>query len=72
MTIDTLEYVKKLEAAGIDRRQAEAHAEALRDATDPLATKQDLTELEVRLIKYMVGQTLAIAAIVFELLRLVR
>jgi uncharacterized membrane protein YdfJ with MMPL/SSD domain len=73
MTIDTLEYVKKLEAAGIDRRQAEAHAEALRDAaTDQLATKADLTELEMRLIKYMVGQTLAIAAIVFALLRLVR
>ena len=73
MTIDTLDYVKKLEAAGIDRRQAEAHAEALRDAaTDQLATKADLTELEMRLIKYMVGQTLAIAAIVFALLRLVR
>jgi hypothetical protein len=70
MTIDTLEYVKRLEAADVDRTQAEAHTEALREAaTDQLATKQDLIELEMRLIKYMVGQTLAIAATVFALLR---
>ena len=73
MTVDTLEYTKKLGAAGLNRRQAEAHAKALRDAaTDQLATKADLTGLEMRLINYMVGQTLAIAAIVFALLRLVR
>lgn len=70
MTIDTLEYVKKLEAAGVDRRQAEAHAEALRAAaSDQLATKHDLAELEMRLIKYMIGQTFAIVALVFALLR---
>jgi hypothetical protein len=99
MTIDTLEYAKKLEAAGVDRKQAEAHAEALRSVTaDQLATKQDLdtnvallrsdfnsavqrldnkidravTDLEMRLIKYMVGQTFAIVALVFALLRWVR
>lgn len=43
MSIDTLEYVKELEAAGVDRKQAEAHAKALRAAiVDDLATKQDL------------------------------
>lgn len=31
MTVDTLEYVKRLEAAGVPRAQAEAHATALRD-----------------------------------------
>ena len=31
MTIDTLEYAKRLEAAGVDRRQAEEHAKAARD-----------------------------------------
>lgn len=47
MTIDTLEYVKKLEAAGIDRRAAEAHAEALRASIeDELATKADILRLE--------------------------
>lgn len=29
MTIDTLAYAKEFEAAGVDRRAAEAHAEAL-------------------------------------------
>jgi hypothetical protein len=43
MTIDTLEYVKRLEAAGVDRRQAEAHAAAVRDTLAPqLVTKADL------------------------------
>jgi chromosome segregation ATPase len=43
MTVDTLDYVRKLEAAGVDRRQAEAHAQALRDAVETnLVTKTDL------------------------------
>ena len=29
---DTLAIVQKLEAAGVERKQAEAHAEALRDS----------------------------------------
>ena len=47
MTIDTLEYVKKLEAAGVDRKAAEAYAEALRSAIeDELATRADIERLE--------------------------
>jgi hypothetical protein len=47
MTIDTLEYVKKLEAAGVDRKAAEAQAEALRGAIEyELATKTDISRLE--------------------------
>ena len=48
MTIDTQEYVKKLEAAGLDRKVAEAHAEALRaTVVEDLATKNDLqTEVQ--------------------------
>ena len=47
MTIDTLEYVKKLEAAGVDRKAAEARAEALRASIeDELATKADILRLE--------------------------
>lgn len=43
MSIDTLGYVKRLEAAGVPRPQAEAQAEALRDEISPqLATKHDL------------------------------
>ena len=43
---DTLTTARKLEAAGVERRQAEAHAEALREAVSAdrgeLATKVDL------------------------------
>ena len=43
MAIDTLAYVKSLEAAGVDRRAAEAHAEALTHHVFPdLATKGDI------------------------------
>jgi hypothetical protein len=49
-TIDTLEYVKKLEAAGVDRGQAEAHAAAVRDTlATQLASKADLDAAVVRL-----------------------
>ena len=45
-TFDTLTTARKLEAAGVERRQAEAHAEALRRAVsadrDEFATKADL------------------------------
>ena len=76
MTIDTLEYAKRLEAGGVDRKQAEIHAEALRASlSTQLATKQDLeasvAKLEAAVVKYMVGQTFAIVALVFALLRLV-
>jgi hypothetical protein len=50
MTIDTLEYVKRLEAAGVERRQAEAQAQAVRDALAPqLATKAELDAAVARL-----------------------
>jgi hypothetical protein len=50
VTIDTLEYVKKLEAVGVDRRHAEAHAQAIRDTLAPqLATKADLDAAVARL-----------------------
>jgi hypothetical protein len=47
MAIDTLAYAKALEAADIDRQEAEAHAEALSEAPahhvlPDLATKADL------------------------------
>jgi hypothetical protein len=53
MTIDTLEYVKRLEAAGVDRRQAEAHAAAVRDTVAPqLATKADIDGVRVALERH--------------------
>ena len=32
---DTLAYARRLKAAGVDEAQAEAHAEAVRDAVTP-------------------------------------
>ncbi len=50
ITFDTLAYAKKLKAAGFTEQQAEVQAEALKDIIgERLATKQDLTELEMRL-----------------------
>ncbi len=46
---DTHGFVKRLSAAGMDTRQAEALVEALNGAFETLATKADLRELELRL-----------------------
>jgi hypothetical protein len=44
--IDTLEYSKKLRAAGVPELQAEAHAEALSKlVSEELATKKDIDDL---------------------------
>ena len=52
MTIDTLAYSKHLEAAGIDRRVAEAHAEALtKYALPDLVAKTDLAAAKVDLVQ---------------------
>ena len=50
--LDTLRITRKLESAGIDRRQAEAHAEALNEVVvteySELATKSDLERFLTR------------------------
>ena len=48
--INTLEYAKKLEAAGVNRKQAEAHIQIISNVVEvDMATKQDLREMEYRL-----------------------
>ena len=51
-TFDTLAATRALEAAGVERKQAEAHAEQLRTAAgadlDQLATKADLERLATK------------------------
>ena len=50
MVFDTLAYMKRLEAGGIARDQAEAHAEAINDYLRPdLATKDDIAVLRSEL-----------------------
>ena len=45
----TLACVRRLKAAGVGEKQAEAHAEAARAARAGLATKADLDTLESRI-----------------------
>ena len=49
-TFDALTATRKLEAAGVERHQAEAIAEGMRDAADraDLATKADLADFATK------------------------
>ena len=78
-SFDTLTTARELEAAGVERRQAEAHAEALRRAVsadrDEFATKADLAGLEARMYRALwiqaaalIGTQLVIAGFVVHLL----
>jgi hypothetical protein len=87
MAIDTLAYCKALEAAGVDRRAAEAQAEALINhvlpdlvtKADLLATKVELEQamerlehrLTVRFFGLMLGVNGLMNGILFALLRFV-
>ncbi len=77
-TFDTLGYFEKLKAAGFTEEQAKVQAEMLREHAEAqnaavqkildsrekeLATKTDLKELELRLLKWQFGIALALAAI---------
>jgi hypothetical protein len=64
VTFDTLKFVEKLKAAGVPDAQAkamsEAHSEALADSVvNVLATKSDIAELKLDMIKWIVGIGLA-------------
>jgi hypothetical protein len=68
ITFDTLKFTKKLEKAGLPPEQAEAIAEAFKEASGEaeVATKRDVEHLEVKivemkfdLLKWIVGMSLA-------------
>ncbi len=75
-TFDTLAYAKKMKAAGFTEQQAEGQAAALAEVIDErMATKQDLQNLEERLILRltirtgsMLAATIAILATLIKLL----
>ena len=74
MQIDTLEFSKKLKAAGADERLAEAIVEGLTAAdTSSLATKSDLdevrTELKLEIADLRSELKLEIAGVRSDLLR---
>ena len=70
-TFNPLAAARDLEAAGVDRKQAEAHAEALRQAAtadrDELATKTDLAALETRMYSALRIQGTGIVAVLTAL-----
>jgi len=68
ITFDTLKFSKTLEKAGVPAAQAEAFAEAFKDASGEaeVATKRDIEKLEGKiaemkfdLLKWVVGLALA-------------
>ncbi|HEX2150718.1 MAG TPA: hypothetical protein VHG31_01815 [Stellaceae bacterium] len=81
MALDTLAYAKHLQDAGVERRQAEAHAEAINhDRLPDLATKADLAATEQRIIAAfesrlhqveirMLGVVAAMLGLLFALLK---
>ena len=72
-TFDALTAARDLEAAGIERRQAEAIAEGMRRAAtadhDDLATKGDISSVHTRLnvLQWVVGIQSAITLATFAI-----
>jgi len=70
LVIDTNGIIKKLEARGFSRAQAEGITEALKELdTSTLATKSDLNDLELRLVKWIAGMLLAQGALIVALIQ---
>jgi 16S rRNA C967 or C1407 C5-methylase (RsmB/RsmF family) len=80
VTFDTLKFTKTLEAAGFSTQQAEAVAEALKEAQSDqkLVTqeyldyrlKAELADLKTDLIKWMTGALMAQAVVIAMLVKL--
>jgi len=71
LTFDTLAYANKLKAVGVPEKQAEVHAEAIAELiVDHLATKQDLKELELRMVIKLGGIVVGSMILLIILLKL--
>jgi hypothetical protein len=71
MALDTLAYVEHLTAAGVDAKQAKAHAKAMVDHILPqAATRADLDAAIHTLTLRMYGAVLAAAGLVLAILKL--
>ena len=70
---DTLAYARRLKEAGVDEAQAEAHAEAVRDATtEGVATKADIARIETRTAELKVTMLPAMVALAGVIVALVK
>nr|VFJ74615.1 MAG: Protein of unknown function (DUF1640) [Candidatus Kentron sp. FM]VFK23394.1 MAG: Protein of unknown function (DUF1640) [Candidatus Kentron sp. FM] len=69
ITFDTLEFTRRLTDAGVSREQAEATADAMKEAVSKsdLVNKNDLHELKIDLIKWMIGLLIAQTALLVAL-----
>ena len=74
---DTLAVARRLTDAGIDRDHADALADAIREAAEhgdhvtPELLRAELSALETRLIKWMVGTVIAAVGATVAVLRLI-
>ena len=74
---DTLAVARRLTDAGIDRDHADALADAIREAAEhgdhvtPEFLRAELSALETRLIKWMVGTVIAAVGATVAVLRLI-
>lgn len=83
ITFDTLHFAKRLQKVGFSPEQAEVQAELLAEAFDEkIATKQDIkhlradmqlkmAELKNELIKWVLGVSVAQAAIIISCIKLI-
>ena len=70
-TFDKLAFIDALKSSGVSEEQARAHASALDSALrDTVATKSDIQELKVDLVKWIVPLLLGQVALVAALVRL--
>lgn len=78
MTFDTLAYSRTLQAAGVPVEQAEAMTNAQKAALNEmmnalnLATKKDLSDRKVELIRWTVGSIIAQSALLVAAIAFLR
>ena len=74
MTYDTLATARALADAGLEPRQAEAIATAIREAAEhqpvEAATRADLSALEARLYRFLLIQAAGIVGLTVAIIRL--
>jgi len=74
ITFDTLKFANRLKSAGVPPAQAEAEAEVLAEVlaeavkASDLATKGDVRESEMRVIKWVVAMAIAQMAFIVGLM----
>ena len=68
-TFDTLDAMRRLEQAGMERAQAEATGDTIREAQSELATKADLSDLRSELAAVESRLLVAVAELRADLYR---